>query len=439
MTVSSTSSRIVGIGDGSNNVWPFPFKVLSAADLVVVYTDATGSDTTLSTSVYSATGFGLDVGGTVTYPLSGAALAVGTRLTIYRNLAARQPTAISNQGAMWPAVIEAALDRLAMIAQGFLDTASRALKISPTDSGTLNPLPNATQRANAFLAFDAAGQPMAAQGIGLAAVSSWLATNFLPASSAAAARTALGAVGTGTLTGMTFDTVSNTFKMAGSTVNLMPILMPQGRLTLTSATPVLTAIVSAAATIYYTPYTGNQIPIYDGTNLVPTAFAELSNATAQSSTGKAGPAAVASNSNYDLFVWNDAGTVRLTRGPAWTSDTARGTGAGTTELQRINGLWTNKVAIANGPGANFGTYVGTVRSNGAATVDWALGSLAAGGGAAFLGIWNAYNRVEISGLVSDSTASWNYSSTTWRPANNSTTLRFSYVRAPRIMASRAGL
>ncbi|MCX7364197.1 MAG: hypothetical protein NTV97_20485 [Alphaproteobacteria bacterium] len=166
-----------------------------AADLVVIYTDVTGSDFTLSPSQYGATGFGVDLGGSVTYPLAGAPIGTGSKLTIYRDVAATQPTSISNQGAMWPQVIEGALDRLAMIAQGFIDTASRSLKISSTDAGTLRPLPNSTQRANSFLAFDAAGQPVAALGIGLASVSSWLATNFLPLTSAAAARTALGAAG----------------------------------------------------------------------------------------------------------------------------------------------------------------------------------------------------------------------------------------------------
>lgn len=203
---------------------------------------------------------------------------------------------------------------------------------------------------------------------------------------------------------------------------------PQGRLTLTSATPVLTATVSAASTIYYALYSGNQVPIYDGVSaFVMTTFTELSNATAQSSTGKAGPAAVANNSNYDLFVWSNSGTPTLTRGPAWTSDTARGTGAGTTELQRVLGIWTNKVAITNGPGAGLGTYVGTVRSNGTATVDFIRGAIAANGTAAVLGVWNAYNRVGVRGLVGDSTDSWNYSTATIRPANNSSTMRVSFV------------
>ena len=70
---------------------------------------------------YDATGFGLEAGGTVTYPKSGSgnpAIADGTTLTIYRNVAVTQPTSISNQGAMWPQVIEAALDRLTYIGAG---------------------------------------------------------------------------------------------------------------------------------------------------------------------------------------------------------------------------------------------------------------------------------------------------------------------------------
>jgi hypothetical protein len=202
---------------------------------------------------------------------------------------------------------------------------------------------------------------------------------------------------------------------------------PQGRLTLTSGVARPTSDVSGATTIFYTPSAGDAVPIYDGTSLVPTTFAELSNITTNSATGKAGPAAVTTNSNYDLFVWNDAGTVRLTRGPAWTSDTARGAGAGTTELQIVKGIQTNKQAITNGPGANLGTYVGTVRSNGTSTIDFTFGTDAAGGGAAILGVWNLYNQCQFSTAVGDSTASWTYSTATTRSMDNNVGNRVSFV------------
>ncbi len=202
---------------------------------------------------------------------------------------------------------------------------------------------------------------------------------------------------------------------------------PQGRLTLVTGTPVMTTSQAAKTTIFYAPYCGSRIPIYNGTAFAMTFFTELSNLTTASSVGSAGPAAVANNSNYDLFVWVNAGVPTLTRGPLWTSDTARGTGAGTTELERLNGIITNKVAITNGPAANRGTYVGTVRSNGTATIDVIFGAIAANGTAAVLGVWNAYNRVDVTGLVGDSTDSWPYSTSTWRSAHASDTMRVSLV------------
>ena len=143
--------------------------------------------------------------------------------------------------------------------------------------------------------------------------------------------------------------------------------MPQGRLTLSTSNAVAYVNVTGATSIYYTPYEGNLIPLYDGTKFIQKSFSEITNTTTNNTTN---PAACTTNSNYDLFVWDNGGTITLSRGPAWTSDTARGTGAGTTELQRLNGIWTNKVAITNGPAANKGTYVGTVRTDGSSQVNW---------------------------------------------------------------------
>ena len=101
--------------------------------------------------------------------------------------------------------------------------------------------------------------------------------------------------------------------------------------------------------------------------------------------------------------------------------------AGTTELQRVNGLWTNKVAITNGPGAGLGTYVGTVRTNGSATVDMKFGTLAASGGESRICVWNMFNRVSVAALVRDSTDSWTLAASSTRSANASATMRCSFV------------
>ncbi len=201
---------------------------------------------------------------------------------------------------------------------------------------------------------------------------------------------------------------------------------PQGRLTLSTGVPVMTSTVSGSTMVYYTPYKGRYVPLYDGSTWTMTDIGgELSQATTDTTKS---PAACTTNSNYDLFVWSDSGTYRCTRGPAWSSDTARGTGAGTTELQMVAGILTNKNAITNGPDANRGAYVGTIRTNGSSQVDYIFGALAAGGTAGSIGVWNAYNRVIVSSLSRDSTDSWTYGTAgTWRAANNSSGMRCSMI------------
>ena len=196
---------------------------------------------------------------------------------------------------------------------------------------------------------------------------------------------------------------------------------PQGRLTLVTQTPVMTATASAVGSVFYTPYVGDKIPLYDGVNWLMTLFSELSCLTTDTAKN---PAAIGASKVNDWFVWNDAGTVRLSHGPDWTNDTTR---SGGTALTRLNGTWLNSLAITNGPGALRGTYVGTTRSNASSQLDWIQGSSAVSGGAAFLGVWNCYNRVTASTVVQDTTTNWTAGSGVTRPLNNSTTNRISAV------------
>jgi hypothetical protein len=199
MTVSSTSNRVVINGTGATYQFSFAFYVGAASDLVVTYTDATGVSTVLSPGAYTVATVATPspswptTGGTVTYS-QGSPIPVGSTLTLQRIVPATQPTSISNQGAMWPAVIEAALDRAITIVQGFIDGMNRCLAITPTDGTTLNPLPSATARANSVLGFDGSGQPYAATlASGVIAWATWLVQNFAgQATSAANAQTALG-------------------------------------------------------------------------------------------------------------------------------------------------------------------------------------------------------------------------------------------------------
>lgn len=380
--------------------------------------------------------------------------------------------------------------------------------------------------------------------------------------------------------------------------------LPQGRLTLTSLTPVLLASVSAAATVIYTPYQGNNIPLWNGSSFVSTVFPELTNVLANSATGNAGPAAAIASSVYDFFIWSNAGTPTLTRGGAWNggSSLTAGSGVGVTMptaspgvvgwtahgfaanqivafnpqtgtlpaaltasvpvfvsatgltansfqvsntlggaslnfasgtattifgiptislplaspgivnwpahalsagtkvvfntttpsggftnslptgvtggtsyfvlptgltanafeisltaggsavnftgtaskgsiaatsaliraasqgLSLVNGVNVNATAITNGPGAGAGTFVATAfTDSGGGTVSWSLGGSASGGTAATLNLWNAYNRVNVGAVVTDSGTGYTYTTGTNRQARASTGNQIGFV------------
>jgi len=101
----------------------------------------------------------------------------------------------------------------------------------------------------------------------------------------------------------------------GSSSGLGIVPVSQERLTLTTGVPVLTSTVSAATTVYYTPYIGNDVPLFNVGGVAGLACPETSNVL--SATTNSGPFAAASNAVYDMFEWNNSGTCTLTRGDMW--------------------------------------------------------------------------------------------------------------------------
>lgn len=192
---------------------------------------------------------------------------------------------------------------------------------------------------------------------------------------------------------------------------------PGGRLSLTSGTSVTTSDVTGATSVYYVPHKSDKVPLWDGEAwTVNTIETELSQAI--SDTTKS-PAAATGGGLYDIFVWDDAGTLRATRGPAWTAPGVRGTGAGTTELEILDGRRVNKVSISNGPAAQRGLYVGTIFSD--ISANQVFDSMAK------RYVWNNYNRVLRPMRVLESTNSWTYGTNTYRQARNSTANQLDFV------------
>jgi hypothetical protein len=165
----------------------------------------------------------------------------------------------------------------------------------------------------------------------------------------------------------------------------------QGRLTLTSGVAVTTGDVSAATNIFFTPFHGNLIALFDGTSVWNTrAFTEL---TLPLGT-------LTSALPYDVFAYDNSGVVALRSPVAWTSATARATA-----LTLQNGVYVKT-------GATTDRYLGTFYTTSTTTTE---------DSATKRFLWNYYNRVPRVLQRLETTASWTYTTATIRQANGSTT------------------
>lgn len=175
------------------------------------------------------------------------------------------------------------------------------------------------------------------------------------------------------------------------------------RLTLTSATPVMTADTTGT-TLYMTPFNGNRIALYNTTESVwdVLASAELSLALSGLTAGR----------NYDVFAYNNGGAAAFEI-LVWTNDTTRATAI----------VFQDGVPCRSGDLSR--RLVGSFRALSTTQIEWKRGGTGAGGVAASLGIWHANPkvRVPVKGVIRDSTDSWTYATTAWRAANNSGGMR----------------
>lgn len=236
-----------------------------------------------------------------------------------------------------------------------------------------------------------------------------------------------GEIGPGNAPMITYDAVNGEFHLVNpastsSTSTTSSLTPPQGYLNLVgqaSGDVVQGASdVIGVGTIFYSPFVGNTIPIWNGSVFKSVVFSELT-ATLTS-------AGSSSNAIQDECVFSNNGVPTLVTGPAWTTATAgagsRGTGAGSAQITRVQGIWVNANSIVGYNGlssytipANQCTYVGSI------SIDGTAGQVSAyrtWGQSRKFGIWNAYNRQSIVMQAGDSTSSWNYLTNTIRASNN---------------------
>jgi hypothetical protein len=200
------------------------------------------------------------------------------------------------------------------------------------------------------------------------------------------------------------------------------IAPPQGYLNLVgqaSGNIIQTADVANTGVIYYSPFVGNSIPIWNGSTFKTFTFSEMT----LTLTAAGSP----SGAIQDGCVFSNNGVPTLVAGPTWTTATAgagnRGSGAGTAQITRLQGIWVNAVSILGYNGlssftipVNQCTYVGSLSINGGAGL---VSALVSWGQSRVWGVWNAYNRQPIQIQAGDNT-SYSYLTNTWRVARANT-------------------
>ena len=186
---------------------------------------------------------------------------------------------------------------------------------------------------------------------------------------------------------MLADTILIDFAPARSDLFLGPVC--NGRISLENGTPISTSDQTAKTSVYFSPYMGNKISLYNTTTTLWTVheFGNLSHSLSGET----------ANKNWDVFAKSTNGVVSLTV-TEWTDDTNRAT----------NVVFQDGVYCKNG--ALDERYIGTYRTTG--TTGQCEDSQAK------RLIWNAYNQIDRQLYHLPSANSWTYNTDTIQQASN---------------------
>lgn len=169
----------------------------------------------------------------------------------------------------------------------------------------------------------------------------------------------------------------------------------QGRLTLETGVAISTTDQTAKTTLYFTPYNGNKIAVYDGSIWIVSSFTEKSLSLSGYTADK----------NYDIWIYDNSGTLTLDS-TIWTDATTRATA-----LTTQDGIY-----VKTGDATR--RYLGTIRTT--ATTGQCEDSVTK------RFVWNYYNQVNSNIYIKEAT-SHTYASTTRRAWNNNTSAQIQIV------------
>lgn len=213
---------------------------------------------------------------------------------------------------------------------------------------------------------------------------------------------------------------SDPYKTSGSSLkdyctdglNLQDIVcsLPIGnRLTLESGVPISTTDQTNKNTIYWTPYNGNRFRLWDGSAW------KLYNLSQEKSVVISG---LTASKCYDVFAYVEGETIYIDLGPAWTNDDVRSLAITSYGGTYVNNAEFTSIINSHVVGQYRGLHIGTIYTTDTnKTEDSASKRYVA----------NTYNRVKRKLLKVEATQNWNYSTASYRQANNSTNNQVNWV------------
>lgn len=147
ITIGDVAPRVQYVADGVLTAFTFPFPIFAEADLEIRL------DGAVLVGGATISGAGASEGGTVTFAEPPAA---GTRVTLRRRLKIARATDFQDNGVLRARALNDELDYQVAALQQVADDVAGALRLDPSDAGSLV-LPLRAARANRVLAFDGAG------------------------------------------------------------------------------------------------------------------------------------------------------------------------------------------------------------------------------------------------------------------------------------------